>query len=312
MSLTSFIKKPDITAGLKERISRPNISLPKDMICDSPPSYSTYRNLPSLAGTAADYLIRAGIKLKNPDSRENQWAATKAITQLDDLQLDVDTGQWDRVVAFPGGGEGMVSEEPIPGVDLQLVKDRAKEIYDNARSEYDKTISSGKLSEGVALSLVRLSQLDSIYRAGLRFSLLANPTLCPVDGEEDVAKDILNLYDHTPWENLKSKHHCMLNPSFGEASKIVGGADADLVIDNCIIDFKTVKNTTNRFVDTLHQLAGYFALSQIGSIDGDQVDIGSVGIYYCRQATLVNIPIEKLIIGDVKEFINWFSDMVSG
>lgn len=36
---------------------------------------------------------------------------------------------------------------------------------------------------------------------------------------------------------------CILNPAFGEAAALVGGADADLMIDNTLIDLKTTKKT---------------------------------------------------------------------
>jgi hypothetical protein len=35
-----------------------------------------------------------------------------------------------------------------------------------------------------------------------------------------------------------------LNPDFGFASKLVGGADADIVLDSTLIDIKTVKAAT--------------------------------------------------------------------
>ena len=34
---------------------------------------------------------------------------------------------------------------------------------------------------------------------------------------------------------------CYLNPTFGDASNLVGGADADIILDDMLIDIKTTK-----------------------------------------------------------------------
>ena len=63
---------------------------------------------------------------------------------------------------------------------------------------------------------------------------------------------------------------------------MVGGADADLIIDRILIDIKTTKS--NSFTqDMYNQLLGYYALSTFRKdLDG----ITELGIYFSRYGVL--------------------------
>jgi len=76
---------------------------------------------------------------------------------------------------------------------------------------------------------------------------------------------------------IRSPH--VLNPTFA-GSPDVGGADADLVIDGCLIDIKATVNP-KLDPDFLYQLAGYLLLDY-----DDQLHIDTVGIYMARQGML--------------------------
>lgn len=100
----------------------------------------------------------------------------------------------------------------------------------------------------------------------------------------------------------------MLNPSFGEASGLVGGADADLIIDERLIEIKT----TTRWSfprRTFDQLLGYHILMHIGGVDGvpDLPTIETYGIYYSRHARLYTFPVREVM--DEERFpaaVEWF------
>ena len=67
---------------------------------------------------------------------------------------------------------------------------------------------------------------------------------------------------------------------------MVGGADADLITGDMLIDFKT---TTKKVMDAtqLDQLFGYFLLARNeGKTDPDFPDIRRVGLYFCRHGHL--------------------------
>ena len=81
----------------------------------------------------------------------------------------------------------------------------------------------------------------------------------------------------------------VLNPKF-LGSPDVGGADADLIIDGCLIDIKTKMNPMDKLAPVLYQLLGYALLDY-----ADVHEIQEVGIYFARQAVLVRWALTDLI-----------------
>jgi hypothetical protein len=79
-----------------------------------------------------------------------------------------------------------------------------------------------------------------------------------------------------------------LNPTFA-GSGDVGGADADLIADGCLIEIKTSKQMQID-ADWLHQLVGYVLLDY-----NDEHHINSVGIYMVRQGLLFTWPLADFL-----------------
>ena len=79
-----------------------------------------------------------------------------------------------------------------------------------------------------------------------------------------------------------------MNPNFA-GSADVGGADADLIVDGCLVEIKTlaVPKVTGKM---LHQLVGYVLLDYRG-----EHQITDAGFYLARQTTLVRIPLPELL-----------------
>ena len=82
---------------------------------------------------------------------------------------------------------------------------------------------------------------------------------------------------------FKTESLCILNPIFGRASGLVGGADCDLVIDDTLIDIKTTKYLALKR-EYFNQLIGYYVLSKIDQIQGAPrgYAIRRLGIYFSR------------------------------
>lgn len=89
---------------------------------------------------------------------------------------------------------------------------------------------------------------------------------------------------------------CFLNPTFDLASELVEGADADVIIDDCLIDIKTTKYLRLKVAD-LHQVVGYYILCLLSgkSVKRPLGEIRRVGIYFSRHAFLHTLEIEKII-----------------
>ena len=125
--------------------------------------------------------------------------------------------------------------------------------------------------------------------------------------EDDIA-DLKSLFTVVNPEFFELNKTCILNPTFGEGSILVRGADADLVIGDALIEIKTTKHlqfTQKHF----NQLIGYYILSKIGGIDKmrEGNEIKRLGIYFSRHAYLHLLNVKDVIEEEkLLGFIEWF------
>ena len=100
---------------------------------------------------------------------------------------------------------------------------------------------------------------------------------------------------------------CVLNPTFGAGSALVHGADADLLIDDTLIDLKTNKRLEfDRAI--FNQLVGYYVLSQVGGIpECPQSRIEVLGVYFARFGVLHRLRINECIeVSRIPVVVDWF------
>ena len=175
-------------------------------------------------------------------------------------------------------------------------------IQMETEKKYNEYIKNGKFDDGLLKSAINLAQVDVIYRAGIIVENFGNAD------EKDI-EDLRNLISIVPKEQFIAKKICTLNPTFGKASKLVVGADADIIIDNKIIDIKTTKKLELRR-DDFNQLIGYYILSKIGEIDGlpSQHEIKQVGIYFSRYGYLYTIDLFDIMNSTSPSFIDEFKE----
>ncbi len=167
---------------------------------------------------------------------------------------------------------------------------------------YQTYLKDGILSDDILRMAILLAKIDPIYRAGY-----VDQNINVVDNRD--IQDLRNLINLVDKNSFIANKMCLLNPTFGKASVLVGGADADIVIDNQIIDFKTTKFLQLKGND-FHQLIGYYILSQLGGIDGadDSLDIQTISIYFCRHGIVLPLRVPAVS----KEFLEWFVKRASG
>ncbi len=150
--------------------------------------------------------------------------------------------------------------------------------------------------ERLARHCVVLALFEQVYRAGLWpgsplarvgrgtvSDLLAVPEQSWVD---DVCASSWGFHDELG--ELLS-HQATLNPHF-DGSGDVGGADADLIIDDCLIDVKTTSSASYNTM-WLRQLMGYVLLDY-----SDRHHIGSLGLYLARRRLFVRWPLGELMV----------------
>lgn len=291
MGLTSFVGNKDVKERLKQEFPSPKFSVKKPLL--APPLTTHY----SLVGTAFDYLLRFYLKRLNPQAVESRWFAENAVTVLfmnkDGFAIHVDTGEVE-----------VVPELMPHKADVSMFH-KIKRILSEAKTAYKLYVKTGKITNALLTSAILLANLDIIFRTGRFEDYVELDTV----SDEDI-KDLTNLIKIVPAAQFKTNKVCLLNPTFGEASKLVGGADADLVIDNTLVEIKTTKKLElqRRYVN---EIIGYYCLYKIGGIDGLPQDckIKDFAVYFSRHAYLHRIPV-KDCIGQVnfQKFLNWFKE----
>jgi|GEM_PF-264206 len=229
-----------------------------------------FTNHYSLVGTAFDYLLRFYIKYLNPDAITKPWIAETVLEKIKN--------------------------------DAHLYK-KASNIVSNAKEIYSVFIKTGQINEDIIKSALLLAQLDPVFRAGV-----VDENIGCIDNKD--IDDLRNLFSLVGTRNFKANKICLLNPTFGEASNLVGGADCDIVLDDKLIDIKTTKKIEmqSRYFD---QLIGYYTLYKIGGIDGapPEHDIKSLGIYFSRYGCLCLIDVDNIIDKSTFfKFIEWFQE----
>lgn len=282
MSLTSLLANKDVKERFRQEFQMPVFAIRSELLA------APLSNRYSLVGTAFDYLLRFYLKKLNPDAVTNKWIAENSISHplsplLKDVVIDGNTGK-------------------ISYTETELTK-KAAQIIEQAKANYSEYLSSGQITDSLIETTLRLAQLDPVFRARVVDQNLGNVF------KEDV-DDLRHLITIVKPELFKAKCLCLLNPTFGEASRLVGGADADLFIDQAIIDIKTTKKLELQR-DHFNQLIGYLVLHEIGGIGEltQKPEISTVGIYFSRYAYLYTIDLQSVIHQETfADFVNWFTD----
>jgi len=231
-----------------------------------PPSTQNY----GLTGTAFDYLMRFWIETLNPNAETKHWVAENSV--------------------------GLLEAGRLPA--SAALKRTARELLEEAIACHMNYIKTCKLNDDIIATAIQLAQLDAIYRAGYIDPNLGKVDMLIID-EMRAMLELANKKEFT------SKSYCALNPVFGEASFLVNGADADLIIDDMLIDIKTIKSG-KMDMSQFHQLIGYFILNQLGGVNGRKIKINRLGIYFSRYGELVTFPSEHIENDRFPQLVKWF------
>ncbi len=279
MSLTSFIKVKQVREKFQEIFALPDFYYQTALLAQ--PFTQNYM----LVGTAFDYLLRFYLKRLNPNAITKTWVAEQAVKQIPE------TFGWGSPYSIFGRSW------------YEKTYNKGLAILNEAKQLYVGYLQSGQITREIIKSTILLAQLDKIYREGRldrNFGIV----------DEGDLTDLENLIGLVKAEKFTAKNTCLLNPTFGHASNLVGGADADLLIDDILIDIKTTKYLKfDR--PMLRQLAGYYLLHKIGGI-GDipnNCEISRVGIYFSRHGELFTFDVKDLISENkIPQLLSWFKD----
>lgn len=226
-------------------------------------------------GTAFDYLFRFFLEYHN-----------KELIQYDK------TVNW----VSEQGYEHMVQNK-----DYFEIKDikTAKKYLIFAKKQHLIFLKNGKITDNIIESALKLAQLDVVVRRG------ELPENFGDINQHDV-EDLQNLIEKIDIDKFKAKYRIKLNPNFSR-SELIGGADADLIIDDCLIDIKTSKSSAFKKV-YFEQLVTYAILhwldiddkcrtmtskSQINEFQRSE-GIYKIGIYFSRFAYIEMLGLKEI------------------
>lgn len=293
MSLTSILSDIDnqeLRDKLKTEFLRPAFTLKTEI--KAAPLTNNY----TIVGTAFDYLMRFYIQHHNNGSfiQNSIWVAEHSYRSL---KKQFSSGKKEKTRT------GFRCDKIFKTKDLlKIITDQ----YELAKLNYSKFILDGQVTDNLIANTIYLAKLDMYVRAGIIDQNLDYH-------DPDDIKDLHSLISLVRKENFKAKDKCYLNPTFGEGSVLVSGADADLIIDNTLIDIKVTKHLRLER-EHLNQILGYYTLSLIGGINNDSYDkpIENIGLYFARHGELWTLPV--LQFGNKRkfdDFKDWFIDYVS-
>lgn len=246
----------------------------------------------STLGTAIDYRIRYYFAI-TPYENLIAWRGAQRVSD----SLIWTAAEWDKETGEEEAWVGRQASADSPSLPLGTIESFFAELgellqhHDPVRRRLDRP-----QEEQISRFCVVLALFEEIFRAGVNINsalFLGEAKLTVQDllsiTEPHWVDDLCSLswlfHEHM---GNKLANPCILNPTF-EGSHDVGGADADLILDGCLID---IKATVNPRVANLwlYQLLGYVLLDY-----GGQYRIDEVGIYLARQGVLLKWPLQELL-----------------
>jgi len=288
MSLTSFLDNRDIKEKFRQEFPKPRFTIKRELL--APPVTNHY----TLVGTAFDYLMRFYLKHLNPMAITNEWVAERSLETFLCLR---------GIPCYNADNRKLDLEESVSSLSRndRVVFRSIQGIIEQAKEKYAEFLNSGKVTNQVIKSVLLLGQLDPIFRARV-----VDVNIGIIDNKD--VKDLKSLISLVDPRTFKAKRICVLGPTFGKASALVGGADVDLVIDNMIIDIKTTSKLELQRT-YFNQLVGYYILCKIGGIDGmpSGLRIKRLGLYFSRYAYLYVLSVPDIINEyTFSNFVEWF------
>lgn len=215
MSLSSLIRNP---TPVRDRLTS---GFPKPLL-DGRPGLVTPRECerPALVGTAYDYLLRFHLMREMPFATSDRWVAERAL---------------ERMAAMGDCPMQHIDDEVFSADVLHYAMDLAIRRSKRALKAF---LAGASFSTRLAVLSLYLAYCDEFFRSGR-----VSEDFCLPPSRSDLA-DLRKLMAGTDLRLFKATSVCLLNPGFGEGSRLIHGADADLLVDDLLIDVKTSEKFT--------------------------------------------------------------------
>lgn len=238
-------------------------------------------------GTAFDYLFRAQLArwAREDPAASMVWIATRGLSWLnvsreEALIVDMDGPVW--------LGPDCLALAKGPYRDTLV--GRIYLGYDAACRTWERFVSGKNVKDDAFIDAVwLLAGLEAAYRA-TAYPVSAEVVFEPPDAASRNSVRLL-------WEVLRGRSAMftgatqrIYNPKFGDASNLVDGADADIVLDDTLIDIKATVRAGYKWTDAA-QLASYVVFA---AMCGKPWPIRRAGIYQARYGRLLWFDVAEL------------------
>lgn len=259
MSVRSLIAEREVRERLDAIL--PPIRKPKPLL-SVPPRTDHY----GLVGTAFDYALRFELGRRNPHAVSRAWVAEGAVELLPVAAERVGcTGKEIKLLKMQAAGIIEAAQSFLKGYMGAIVVDRSQ----------------------LAVHAVLLAKLDNVCRA-----CQLDPAL--TEANPDDVRDVVELLAIVPYDLLSDPEVMLMNPTFGVFSSVVGGADADLISGDLLVDIKTTKAADLK-PDMIRQLLVYLILAQRARADDEVFPVvRRLGIYFSRHGHLWEMPARQI------------------
>lgn len=244
-------------------------------------------------GTALDYRLRYYFAVTPP----HQFVAAKgALLLTKDGFLWRDS--WTATVELPEAFRAGYGPPPKQAPSTPLICEFLKHLEETAASVRPVARRCERTEEErLASCCYVLALFEQVFRGGLNirsplYTLKPKAQLADLlelaapSSVDDLCKLSWAFYEG--FAGLFSKP-ATLNPTF-DGSADIGGADADLIVDGCLVDIKATVDPRRSLAPALYQLLGYVLLDYT-----DRYGIQEVALYLARQGKPLRWPLKHLL-----------------
>ena len=185
--------------------------------------------------------------------------------------------------------------------------EKSASLLEHAHAECSKYMETGARTDDTLRAAFGMVGLDAYVRSGMDVGIGAEPN---DNGIADL-RQIWGVLDSGDMRGLPPECKILLNPTFGDGSALVGGADADIIVCDMLVDIKTAK--FGRFKkEHWQQLVGYWLLSLIGSGRGFEWEkINRLGVYFSRHGRLETVPVPDFSNAGLEKAVKDFRDLAN-
>jgi len=254
-----------------------------------------------LLGTTFDYVARAILYKKL--GRENVTPEKILIAEkgLAAFAHSVRSGIFVPLTKNPVVNEERANGQIISSKNFKEIRRYLKKEYDLAVKTRERFIDGKEAIENLIEKSIFLARLDEPYRnpsyhiADEYFKATNQKTYFSqlITLKNDQIKDNITQMAAIFQENINPIRwkSVILNPEFGKYSNMVSGADADIIVDDMLVDIKTKDKFTYKgdyFAQLLGCAAFAIALGQ---------NVKKVAIYYARYGQFVSFDLNDPVLG---------------